>query len=121
MFFDSGKPSGPPGGGPPISGGPPGGGDGGPPISGPSPPSGGAPPDWVVPLTVLYNLSIVSNIPVWVMIVAVFASSAATALSILCLWVSNLMSSSENPNICFLAQVAEVGANEFGISLTKSL
>jgi hypothetical protein len=44
------------------------------------------------------------------MIVAVFVNSAPTAFSILCCCKSNLISSSENPKMCFLAQDTDTGA-----------
>ena len=44
------------------------------------------------------------------MIVAVLVNSASTAFSILCCCKSFLISSSEKPRMCFLAQVIDVGA-----------
>ena len=51
-----------------------------------------------------------SNTPVCVIIVGVFINSAPTAFSTRCCCKSNLISSSENPKIFFLAQDTETGA-----------
>ena len=54
------------------------------------------------------------------MIVAVLVNSAPTAFSIRCCCKSNLISSSENPNTCFLAHVTDTGAIP-SIAATASL
>jgi len=68
-------------------------------------PSGAPPSPGLSP----YNLSMFANIPVLVIVSGVFSSSAPTAFSILCCCKSNLISSSEKPRICFLAQEDETG------------
>ena len=111
-ILDSGVTSASAGGGTPSSpviGAPPSG-DGGNVAPNSSPPTGNSPPDAgaVAPEVVPYNLSILSKIPVFVITVGVALSSSPTALSILCCCRSSLTSSSDQPKICFLAQVDDV-------------
>ena len=54
------------------------------------------------------------------MIVAVLVNSAPAAFSIRCCCKSSLISSSENPNICFLAHDTDTGAIP-SIAVTASL
>jgi hypothetical protein len=88
-----------------------------PPVGSVSPPAGGG---VVVPVVEPYNLSILAKIPVLGITVGVAANSAPTAISILCCCRSSLISSSDIPRICFLAQEIDTGAI-FCIYVTASL
>ena len=88
-------------------------------VSNPPPPNDGIAPASSVSVVAVafavapdglpYNLSILSNKPVLVITVGVALSSSPTARSILCCCKSNLISSSDQPKICFLAHVDDVG------------